>query len=394
MENEMPTEREAFISYARDDGLEFATHVRDVLEKIGISCFMDKRDIEIGVKWEKKINKAIEHCTYLIAILTPKACKSEYVNIEISTAKAARKDIKPCVPSSLSKHKLPGVLEGIQCLFFVDKKTLARKLVLSIYKSEIVHPSGIKRVFKDRRHEYELVEKEMRKHIMRSKKVLMLGISLRDFFGEKVNPQYNAIYADIIADALEKGVQFDVLLLDPTSEAAKDRAIIENGPSVEDDEKYKKCELFQDIQRVANWLYGPPSALEGRIRRLMEVRFYDITPSMFAIITRDSMFIEQYHMGRLEVLPEGEIEDKQICVGGYVPFLMVETNSNFAKLITDHFNNVWKKMKHNTLKDTIENLDKFTKITVAFRTKQFLDSFLKKENDLRPLLKRSLQHKT
>jgi len=175
------------------------------------------------------------------------------------------------------------------------------------------------------------------------------------------------------------------LLLDPTSEAAKDRAIVENGRRFEDDHEYKNSQLFKDIKRVAKWLNDPPfeEKLKNRTKELVEVRFCDLTPTIFTIKTGNFMFVEQYHMGKLEVLDKSTVKDKDVlCLGGYVPLFMLEKSSDFAKLMTSHFETIWDMMEGKTPQKVLEDIDDLETNPAEFRMRQFIEHASKRSKKL------------
>jgi len=60
--------------------------------------------------------------------------------------------------------------------------------------------------------------------------VLLMSNSLRDFFG----PQFDNDYLKTIFDMLKREIKFKILLLDPTSDSAKARALVEEKEIVKD----------------------------------------------------------------------------------------------------------------------------------------------------------------
>lgn len=376
-----------FISYGCKDGSGFAEHLKLVLDNTGYPSFMAPSNVP-GVTPDpgKCIDGAIEDCEYFVVILTDAACKSKNVRHEISRAKKAYKIIIPCKEKGLSSKKIPkGIETGPQRITFENERDLARLVISSLINPERLssYETGIHRIFLSRRHDPSL-EEELKPRIINSREeVLMMGISFRDFFGKKGNSKPSAVYGHIIEEAILGGVKFRVLLIDPTSEAAKRRAIIESGEENRDDKNYIKCQLFKDIKRVATWLNDPQvNDLRCRISRLIEVRFYDSMPSIFAIKTDYYTFIEQYHMGNLKVLGKKYEKKGVLCLGGYVPLFKVDNSRNFGKLIKDHFENIWKSAESNDLQKVLRKMDDLKKDPRSFRMKQFLEFTLKRSSDL------------
>lgn len=177
-----------------------------------------------------------------------------------------------------------------------------------------------------------------------NKKVLIMSNSLREFLGPVPENQY----IKVIYGMLKKGVVFYILLLDPTSDAAKARAVVEEEKRVKK-EGYINSTLFREIKTVVERLDNPSSWVNDddlikRIEKQIEVRFFPHDPTTHLIRTNKFMFIEQYHSGGDEEI-RCSLEAEGIpfidCFGGFVPVLMVENSSFFAKLMKSHFNNIW-----------------------------------------------------
>jgi hypothetical protein len=380
---------EVFISYS-EDGAEFAKHIQDALEKVGITSFLAERNIPYGEEFGAIIDSKIDDCTFFIVVLTDNACKSDYVKYEISRATIKDKKIIPCKYRTLDKSRLPDTLQQKHYFEFETKQELARRAIIEtspeistrgepmqellevgIHRTFIRHVDSLKPSF----------IQQLEERIFNARgEILMMGNSLRDFFGED-DENWKVKYKDIIKKALDRGRRFRLLLLDPTSESAKERAICEEGEKVEDDERYKESVLFKDIKRVTEWLSLP----DRRIRRLIKVRYFTLTPTVFMIRTDDYTFIEQYHIGDLNRLDQSKITDedkKALCLGGYVPFFMVENNSDFASLMESHFENVWDMMNDNSLEKVIEKIREFEENPKNYRMRQFIKVFNEKSKKL------------
>jgi hypothetical protein len=74
----------AFISYARQDGEEFATTLRQRLEREEheITLWQDRTRMEGGVDFEEQIRRAIDAVQFLILVMTPAAMRSKWVEKE------------------------------------------------------------------------------------------------------------------------------------------------------------------------------------------------------------------------------------------------------------------------------------------------------------------------
>lgn len=206
---------------------------------------------------------------------------------------------------------------------------------------------GVVHIFESRRRDPNY-KKELIKqleNVEKQKDVLIMSNSLRDFFG----PRPDREYISAIFKMLRNEVKIRILLLDPTSDAAKARAMVEEKERVIRD-GYIASSLFTDIKAVAKWLDDPSPDLgkdiRERIINQIHVRFFPYDPTTHIIKTDKFTFIEQYHRGGEETIRK-ELEEKEgipliDCFGGFVPVLMIDNSAFFARLMESHFNNIWK----------------------------------------------------
>lgn len=231
-------------------------------------------------------------------------------------------------------------VKGIETKFSEEMHELASKIdILSeVKKCKIVH------IFESRRKDPNFA-KELIKQFKNTKpneEVLMLSISLRDFFG----PRANSDYQTVIINMIKRGIKLKILLLDPTSKAAKARALVEERERIKSF-KYINSTVFKEIRDVAEWLAHPSVGVDlaGKMSKQIEVRFYRHDPTTHIIRTDKFTFIEQYHRGGdLEIRKDLERRDGILlidCFGGFVPVLMVDNSAPFAKLMKSHFKNIW-----------------------------------------------------
>lgn len=229
------------------------------------------------------------------------------------------------------------------------EETFEREIIELTSKLDVLPEAkkcGIVHIFESRRKDPNY-KKELLTQFRSAKekeKVLLMSNSLRDFFG----PNPDQEYIKAIFEMLRKDVKFKILLLDPVSEAAKDRALVEEKERVEK-EGYINSTLFREIKNVAERLENPSTwvfdkKLRDRIEKQINVRFFPYDPTTQLIITDKSMFIEQYHRGGDKTIREA-LEKEGIplidCFGGFVPVFMVKHSAFFARLMRSHFNNIW-----------------------------------------------------
>lgn len=376
-----------FISYCQIDGFEFALNLKHVLEGLGYQSFVSKENMKAyfgskeKVPSDNRILTFIDECDYFVLILTKNSLNSEFIKKEISRAISSDKIIFPYYKKpDLSSRELkePFSVNGKQLEQFCTKQELAQNVVTAILGIEhkTLRSYGIKKVFKNRKtKEYADAITECIGGL-NGGAVQMLGISLRDWFGEK-DGKYPAQYAQVVEQALKNNVQFEVLLVDPTSDIAKERAIVESGLAYKDDKKFIGSPLFQDIKRVATWIRNYEKVERQNSQQpSIEAHFYDFMLSVYAIITPTYTFIEQYHIGAIggEKAPG---DRSAICLGGYVPVFMVDSNSKFGLEICDHFKKILKHSmseegsRGNTFENVFCNIRLFEKDPIRFRMQQF-----------------------
>lgn len=85
---------DVFISYAREE-MDAAKMVRLVLERNGISCWMDVEGIDSGDDFGVEISAAIRACKAVVFILSARSQRSQWTRKEVTTALNFEKPIFP-----------------------------------------------------------------------------------------------------------------------------------------------------------------------------------------------------------------------------------------------------------------------------------------------------------
>jgi len=83
-----------FISYSRDDS-EFALKLAQDLRAAGAHIWMDRLDIRMGERWDRKVEQALRKCAGLILIMSPTSVESDNVLDELDYALEKKKQILP-----------------------------------------------------------------------------------------------------------------------------------------------------------------------------------------------------------------------------------------------------------------------------------------------------------
>ena len=74
--------RRVFISYSRKDGALAAERLSEVLREAGCEVWLDTANIRGGASWSKEIERALNDCDVLVAVMTPASFVSEICRAE------------------------------------------------------------------------------------------------------------------------------------------------------------------------------------------------------------------------------------------------------------------------------------------------------------------------
>lgn len=146
-----------------------------------------------------------------------------------------------------------------------------------------------------------------------------------------------------------------VLLIDPFSQAAKERAEIEQ-PLTNYYNSDIKSDTFKAIQRIKE--------LKEKKAKI-DAHFYSHTPILFVLRVDDYMFIEPYHLGYVETA--GTLG----CIGKQVPLFLVTSKSSMFERLCKHFENIWE--------DYSESFEDILKVKDWLRAKGREDSIIKEK---------------
>lgn len=112
---------DVFITYRRDDGLNYAQLLFQALEKRGYKCFLDVRDMQDG-EYEKRIMSALRKAPNYIFLLTEGSLQrlnktGNSVYNEVHEALRLHKKVIPVAPSGVSRNLCGAkLLEEFDCL--------------------------------------------------------------------------------------------------------------------------------------------------------------------------------------------------------------------------------------------------------------------------------------
>lgn len=128
-----------FICYETTTGKEFATHLKEALNRVHIDSFVSDKDIPKGTNWRTAIDNDIKDCRYFVLIITIQACYSDEVKREIELANDFHKLVLPCKLEGVSRSltsRLPLVGEETQQIDFTSATDLANKVTQELFNRE------------------------------------------------------------------------------------------------------------------------------------------------------------------------------------------------------------------------------------------------------------------
>ncbi len=129
MKKEKDKRFKVFISYAYED-LPEARSIANSCQKIGLSTWMDEKEIKSGEKWREQLNHAIEECDFAIVLISKEALNSKYITREwdvLCEKKWNRPDIT-ILPIKWDNVKTPPFLCEYRDILFKNKELDYRQL--------------------------------------------------------------------------------------------------------------------------------------------------------------------------------------------------------------------------------------------------------------------------
>jgi hypothetical protein len=194
--------------------------------------------------------------------------------------------------------------------------------------------SGIIHIFKSRVNDRESFQKALESEFTKTSEISFLGIAFPEIF-------HNQPFPKPIDDKLyDPNTFIKILVLAPRSESAEKRAELEVGRGTISDIQ-RSIETFQLILIERAKLLGidisNTSIDSDTIKKThMEIHLYDSPPIAFMIMTKRTLFLEQYHYGRLPYARPGE------RMGGRIPIIQYDSQSITYEMMRHHFDYIWK----------------------------------------------------
>src|SRR5262249_13606247 len=103
----MPVAEHVFVSYSRDDSV-YVNALVAHLRSAGLPVCVD-HEVHYGDRWLKEIAYQIDTCAVVVAVMTPSAENSVWVDRELARAEAMNKPIMPLLLAGSEFFRLTGV---------------------------------------------------------------------------------------------------------------------------------------------------------------------------------------------------------------------------------------------------------------------------------------------
>lgn len=222
---------------------------------------------------------------------------------------------------------------GIACIIAAIAEFVLLEHAIKIFKEEVRHDIKIVShceehqlvdIMPPRKHAEDVAIQEINSAIENAQgDICVIAFILRDIMNS------NTLLLDALKRLLARdaAVTVKLLLIDPTSDAARIRVMAEEGSSLE-----------RSTLRNAFWSnsfdVNELTELAAKKERFhLEARFYDVLPNFFMISTPKEVFIEPYHLGRNTASGTPN--------RGTVPLLRFSANSQMYDFAKAHFSYIW-----------------------------------------------------
>jgi hypothetical protein len=158
-----------FISYARDDGADFARHLRGHMREKGYEVFLDTASLSVGAKWKARIETAIDACDVFILIITSSSTSSNEVREEFASATAKRKLPMLFKYGPIGFVDLPWGLNERNLIEFDTKEDLVRKFadnfteIDSLLTRDLTNPFEVQAKLMELKKEFDVIPDDIDK---------------------------------------------------------------------------------------------------------------------------------------------------------------------------------------------------------------------------------------
>lgn len=160
--------------------------------------------------------------------------------------------------------------------------------------------------------------------------VCIIVFTLRDILNSLTSLE------DPLRNLLERNrhVAVKLLLIDPTSDAAHIRVMVEEGSQTQ----FEKSNLHSALRANFYAVQDMITIAESKDKFKIEALFYNILPNFYMVSTPNEVFIEPYHLGHKT--------GADSTIGGIVPLLRFSSKSPMYESAQSHFSYIWKSFEN------------------------------------------------
>jgi len=179
------------------------------------------------------------------------------------------------------------------------------------------------------------------------KTIRAYGIALRKLFHQG-SVLSTTLLENKEAFKINRDIDIKAIILDPNSEAARMRSLIEGAVLYNNQNIDRSCIVKNDILASID---NVKIIAEHFNEDQFSIKTCYYLPPMWFLMTHERLFFEQYHIGRTEDKPHYQ------CLGGTVPVIITGKTSPWYKYFKNHFNFLWG-LDNNTELNKIFNVRK------------------------------------
>src|SRR5262245_65971717 len=117
-----------FISYARNDGSDFAEYLVVALKLAGFDAYFDRHDIAKAEDWELRLSELIGRSDTVIFVITPTSIRSERCDWEVKRTMALAKRLVPVQWIQVPEIDIPVELKRLNYIVFASGQSFAGPL--------------------------------------------------------------------------------------------------------------------------------------------------------------------------------------------------------------------------------------------------------------------------
>jgi hypothetical protein len=187
-----------------------------------------------------------------------------------------------------------------------------------------------------------------------TKNIWLLGIAFPDLLNLEIASDSSAK-----RQLRDPDLHLKIILLNPKSQAAQRRALIED-PDKICDEGDTICNIKRTILNNSKLLFR--ARMERKYGKdwktiilsiknncenedffakiisdiNLNIKITDFDPISFIVATDNTLFTEQYNFGR-----PGSIDSTTTCIGGYLPVIQYKKSSDGYEFLKSHFDYIW-----------------------------------------------------